>query len=998
MLLRRGRPEVYGWDDIDECDAEAVGMIKQAGISAMAAAFEREAFGATARLGQALKRAMHGPLSLMMQNTLAQLHEGPVILLNVAHIGASSSMGFGQRLTLSNMPLEQAGSWIHVISQDIAWDRAINVSKALGILGGVSTCRSHDSGRSRLCWGSQGESSVMMSVGIQGNITGLFHRHPWLDLVVNEGQPGEVGEFGLTAPMRATIAVPASLWTTRSGIELAALSPGLGLSEQSAASTAVHTFPDATSRDAGLTMLRATLKRVLSRHSQLRRRLSHRWGVEAGSRGTMLHLELSRPWMAADVEAIVAVLGSGVTLEQAIGGVTMLIRHAEQPDIATALALLPPHWPRILLPTGRQTAAMLVIACRHRPGAGPLQEPCGSTARGLRLLRRAEMAAWDALSLCSGGPQPAAAADTLLSPQHAHALASVAWAAQAGPPPAPLLAAWSPPWRDWLCSDALVSASTVDTAQRALMCQSLRRVPLPVLVARFLISRAEDVWQQRYPLPAAPSSSAPVRLGEGSGQEQVCKTPRSAYPRAGLRLHGVLSRCIYAEPEVGSAPSVPRDDTVAFYWPSFNHFQRPCSPGQGSNGSEARLCVRAGGNETCGPPCTTSSATWQHEPVHFAPLYQPFALRWGWTPGAMPSAVVSDQTARLCGSGCVQSAYHLLFLQHFPDLLPSAWASHTGEAGAAAEGASQPLRAENRAALAWLMDEDRTSILGDSDAWWALYVLAASPWTRSWRPVSLQKKKTGQASLRKPWLASLMRSDKLFAPGHGLRSWLARVAMGIAEEVRVGARALADPTEHAFVEPGAWVSRGVASVDSVTVMGAGSGHMSMRDIDDGFAPFQASFVVENQRMGGWWTEKLLSALLWQTVPIYWGSPTVAVSDSLTRVPSHRSRWFAATCGRCWGRDRDTDDDWDGFGSICWQAEDGSGDWFVRLDARGIVVLTTEAAMRKLASNMTALRLRVAEVPRGSVVHNWAVARELRAQQVTRHMYAGMGGVSLTTMK
>jgi predicted enzyme related to lactoylglutathione lyase len=36
----------------------------------------------------------------------------------------------------------------------------------------------------------------------------------------------------------------------------------------------------------------------------------------------------------------------------------------------------------------------------------------------------------------------------------------------------------------------------------------------------------------------------------------------------------------------------------------------------------------------------------------------------------------------------------------------------------------------------------------------------------------------------------------------------------------------------------------------------------MRDIDDAFAFFEAAFVIENQQMSGWWTEKLVSALLW----------------------------------------------------------------------------------------------------------------------------------------
>jgi hypothetical protein len=115
---------------------------------------------------------------------------------------------------------------------------------------------------------------------------------------------------------------------------------------------------------------------------------------------------------------------------------------------------------------------------------------------------------------------------------------------------------------------------------------------------------------------------------------------------------------------------------------------------------------------------------------------------------------------------------------------------------------------------------------------------------------------------------------------------------------------------------------------------------------------------------------------------------VAVSDSIIRVPSRRSQWFAATCGRSWV----VGGQGDRYGQVCWPAEDSdeddSGDWFVRLDARGIVVATTDSALRR---DPAALRQRLSAVPRGAVLHNWAFARGLRAQQVSRHMYASMGG-------
>lgn len=44
--------------------------------------------------------------------------------------------------------------------------------------------------------------------------------------------------------------------------------------------------------------------------------------------------------------------------------------------------------------------------------------------------------------------------------------------------------------------------------------------------------------------------------------------------------------------------------------------------------------------------------------------------------------------------------------------------------------------------------------------------------------------------------------------------------------------------------------------------------------EEGLAPYRFSLVIENSREPGYFTEKLIDALLCRTVPIYWGAPDV----------------------------------------------------------------------------------------------------------------------------
>jgi len=55
----------------------------------------------------------------------------------------------------------------------------------------------------------------------------------------------------------------------------------------------------------------------------------------------------------------------------------------------------------------------------------------------------------------------------------------------------------------------------------------------------------------------------------------------------------------------------------------------------------------------------------------------------------------------------------------------------------------------------------------------------------------------------------------------------------------------------------------------------GRGYREIDDKAEGLAPYRYSVVIENCRETGYFTEKLVDALLLNTVPIYWGAPDIA---------------------------------------------------------------------------------------------------------------------------
>lgn len=63
--------------------------------------------------------------------------------------------------------------------------------------------------------------------------------------------------------------------------------------------------------------------------------------------------------------------------------------------------------------------------------------------------------------------------------------------------------------------------------------------------------------------------------------------------------------------------------------------------------------------------------------------------------------------------------------------------------------------------------------------------------------------------------------------------------------------------------------------NSLPVEVMGRGYRPFADKADGLAPYRYSVVIENLREPSYFTEKLIDALLCDTVPIYWGAPDIA---------------------------------------------------------------------------------------------------------------------------
>ncbi|MEB8387616.1 glycosyltransferase family 10 [Rhodobacteraceae bacterium KMM 6894] len=103
-------------------------------------------------------------------------------------------------------------------------------------------------------------------------------------------------------------------------------------------------------------------------------------------------------------------------------------------------------------------------------------------------------------------------------------------------------------------------------------------------------------------------------------------------------------------------------------------------------------------------------------------------------------------------------------------------------------------------------------------------------WVPEWRDLTLDKSR----------MISLIASDKRSQEGHRLRHQIADWARSAGLDLDV----------------------------------MGRGYTPFEAKADGLAPYRYSVVIENGRVPNYFTEKLLDAILCQTVPIYWGCPNI----------------------------------------------------------------------------------------------------------------------------
>ncbi|ASM73186.1 MULTISPECIES: hypothetical protein [Roseobacteraceae] len=108
----------------------------------------------------------------------------------------------------------------------------------------------------------------------------------------------------------------------------------------------------------------------------------------------------------------------------------------------------------------------------------------------------------------------------------------------------------------------------------------------------------------------------------------------------------------------------------------------------------------------------------------------------------------------------------------------------------------------------------------------ARFLTAARTWVPEWDTLDLSKTDN----------VSLIASNRRDLEGHKLRHAVAEAATGVAL--------------------------------------MGRGYAPFEHKHEGLAPFRFSVVIENVRAGGYFSEKLVDALLCETVPIYWGAPDV----------------------------------------------------------------------------------------------------------------------------
>ncbi|MFC3614003.1 hypothetical protein ACFORG_09560 [Lutimaribacter marinistellae] len=127
----------------------------------------------------------------------------------------------------------------------------------------------------------------------------------------------------------------------------------------------------------------------------------------------------------------------------------------------------------------------------------------------------------------------------------------------------------------------------------------------------------------------------------------------------------------------------------------------------------------------------------------------------------------------------------------------------------------------------------------------AVFLPMGTTWVPEWREVDKTKTRT----------CSLIASAKRDSEGHKLR--------------------------HSIVD---WVRLNGRPVEVL-----GRGYTPFEAKADGLAPYRYSVVIENVRERNYFSEKLIDAILCETVPIYWGCPNLADFMPLDGIIECKSR-------------------------------------------------------------------------------------------------------------
>lgn len=113
----------------------------------------------------------------------------------------------------------------------------------------------------------------------------------------------------------------------------------------------------------------------------------------------------------------------------------------------------------------------------------------------------------------------------------------------------------------------------------------------------------------------------------------------------------------------------------------------------------------------------------------------------------------------------------------------------------------------------------------------ALFFVTAGAWVPNWQSTDLTKRA----------MCSLIASGKTKQLGHKLRHEVAQWCRETGQDIDI----------------------------------MGKGYKPFDEKSDGLAPYRYSVVIENAREENYFSEKLVDALLCNTVPIYWGCPNIA---------------------------------------------------------------------------------------------------------------------------